>query len=91
MADPAVPAVEGLGVDTVELPHALGEVALHRFHHDMVMVAHLAPGVADPVAAPADCAEDLQPEPAVLFVQIDILPPLPPGGDIGEPAGQFYA
>jgi len=32
--------VEYLGLHAIELPHALGEIAFHRFHNDMLMVGH---------------------------------------------------
>ena len=46
MANPTVPAIDRLRVHAVELAHALGEVAFGGFDHKVVMIGHLAPGVA---------------------------------------------
>jgi len=41
-------------------------------------MALLAPGMTYPVAALADCPENLQPGMAVRVVEEDVLPPCPP-------------
>ena len=48
-----VAAVEALGIDTVQLAHAAGEIGLRGFIQQMHMVVHQAVGVtAPPEAAP---------------------------------------
>jgi hypothetical protein len=37
-----------LRIDAVELTHALGEIALRRFDHQMIAIGHLAVGMATP-------------------------------------------
>ena len=69
-------AVETLGVDPVELAHACGQIGLGSFEQQVVMVAHLAPGVAHPVEASADLPQHFQPGFAIGIPQIDILPPV---------------
>lgn len=61
MSDPSMAAVEALCVDAVELAHALCQVPLRCLDQDMVVVGHLAPGMAYPVVAFADLTKDLQP------------------------------
>jgi hypothetical protein len=53
------------------------------------MVAHLAPGVAYPVEAPADLPQHFQPGFASGIPQINILPPVSTRGDMIKTAGEF--
>jgi hypothetical protein len=38
-----------LGVNTVQLTHALRQVTLYGFHHNVVVITHQAVGIATPV------------------------------------------
>lgn len=40
MPDAAVLVIKTLGVDAVQLPHALGEIAVRRFDQQMIVVVH---------------------------------------------------
>jgi len=71
MACPSVAFVEKLGVDTVQLPHTEGEVAIGRFDKDMVMVGHEAVGVADPIIPLVDVLEGVQEVQSILVVLED--------------------
>jgi hypothetical protein len=44
-----VPAVELLGIDTVELSHATRERWVNRLDEQVIVVRHQAVGVAEPV------------------------------------------
>jgi hypothetical protein len=71
MTCPSVAFVEELGVDTVQLPHAEGEIAIRRLDKDMVMVCPEAVGVADPIIPLVDVLEGVQEVQAVLVVLED--------------------
>jgi hypothetical protein len=60
MACPSVAFVEELGVDTVQLPHTEGEIAIRRFDKDMIMVGQEAIGMADPIIPLVDVLEGVQ-------------------------------
>jgi hypothetical protein len=55
----------------------------------MVVIGHLAPGVAHPVEALADLAEYLQPHFPVAVGQIDVIPTGTPRGDVVKASGKF--
>jgi hypothetical protein len=55
----------------------------------MVVVPHLAIGMDDPIEAPADLPEHLQPDLTIPVLEIDRLPPISPGGDVVERAGKL--
>jgi hypothetical protein len=52
VADTVMSLVEKLGVNSVDLPHALRQVAVRCFDDKMVVVVHKAVGMADPVEFP---------------------------------------
>jgi hypothetical protein len=58
MADPVVPSIEGLGVDTVQVTHPLREIAVRCFNEEMVVVVHEAICVAKPVVASDNFSDD---------------------------------
>jgi len=49
MGDPTVRAMDGLRIDAIELTHAASQVGVGRLDQQMVMIRHLAPGMATPV------------------------------------------
>ena len=78
-----------LCVDAVELSHASAQIAFDRLHDDVEVVVHEAVGVAYPVEAQADLAEEGQLGLAVSIVQIDGLPPVASLGSVVQSAGEF--
>jgi len=74
--------IDELGVNTVELTHALSKVTFRRLHHRMVMIAHLTIRVAALVEAFAHLAEQVQPGFAVGIGKIDILAPVTARSDV---------
>jgi len=80
--DQSVASVGTLGVHTVQLAHALGQVGLRHLDDPMVMVRHLAVGMAAPVEALTHLAEEIQPSGAVRIVMINGLAPITAGGDM---------
>ncbi len=66
VADTAMGTVDVLGVDTVELSHALGQIGVGRFDQQMIMIRHQAIGMTDPVETFAGSAQDVQKRDAVV-------------------------
>lgn len=89
MPHQAVAAIDALRIDAVQLPHALAEIALGRFDHQVIVVAHLAVGVDDEVKARGDQAEHLEPGVAVGVVAIDGVAPVAAAGHMVQRAGEF--
>ena len=47
MPDKLVASIEMLGINTIELAHALRQIRLDRFNEQMILIAHLAETVHD--------------------------------------------
>jgi hypothetical protein len=84
-------AIARLGVDAVELTHPLGEVRIGRLDDEVIVVGHLAPGVAAPVETAAHLAQHDEPVRAVLIVAIDRLAPITARGHMVQPASELDA
>ncbi len=56
VADSPMAPVGVLGIDAIEVPHALGQIAIRCFDHEMIMVPHQAIGVAEPMPSRDDVA-----------------------------------
>ena len=89
MPDPGVGAIDILRIDTVELTHPLGKIALHSLHHDMVVVTHQAISMTNPVEPLAHVSKNTTPGKPILVAGKDILPPVPPRCDVVQAAGKF--
>jgi hypothetical protein len=46
---PAMPLIESLRIDTVQLPHAYRKISVGCINEQMVMIVHQAVGVAEPI------------------------------------------
>jgi hypothetical protein len=86
VADPIVPAVEALRVDSVQLPHPARQVRLRSLDDEVVVVRHQAIGVARPAVLPDDITEDTEERPTVTVVEEDRLAGIAPCGDVVESA-----
>jgi hypothetical protein len=73
MAAAAVPSVEALCVDAIQLSHSNREVGLRCFDQQVVVVAHQAVGVAEPGEAVDDAGERCEEGGPVVGVEIDVL------------------
>jgi len=89
VSHPAVGAIEPLGVDAVDLPHAAREVRLGRLDEQVVVVRHQAVGVTDPAAALDDITEDPQERGAVSVSEEDGRAGVSPGRQVIEGAGKL--
>jgi hypothetical protein len=65
---PAVPLVDELGEDAVQLPHADVEIAVRGFNEETVVIGHEAVCVAGPVVACIHVLERVQEIIAVMVV-----------------------
>ena len=82
-------AVDRLRVHAVKLAHAQGEIAFDCFNHDVVVIRHLAPGVAHPIEASANLAERLKPCTPISVIEINVLAPVTTRSDVVQASSQF--
>jgi len=82
MPDPAVSPVERLGVDAVQHLHASGEIGSRSFDEQVVMVVHQTIRMTDPSESIDHAPKRLQEAVAILIVEEDLLPSVPPAGDV---------
>ena len=61
MSDAMVAAVEALRIHAIQLAHAFGEIGIGRFNHQVIVIAHLAVGVTNPLETLTDLGERFQP------------------------------
>jgi hypothetical protein len=86
-----VPFVKNLGIDTVKLSHAEGEVGVGRFDQEMVVVGHEAVGVAQPVITLVNMLKSVEETLAVLVVFEDSLLFVPARGYMIHGTRVFYS
>jgi hypothetical protein len=89
MTDPAVAAIERLGVNTVQPPHAPRKIRLGRLDQQVIVVSHQAKGTQPPTLLHHLAAEPVQEALAVLAVQKDRLSPITTGGHVIDGTGEF--
>jgi len=70
---PAMAVVEGAGVLTVQIAHAVGEVCEGRLDEQVVVIAEQAAGVQPPAVAATDTPQDLREDRPVPVVAEDRL------------------
>ena len=79
-----------LGMDAVELPHVLGEIAVGDVHQQMVVVGYQAPGVTDHIEIADHATKDFQERATVLIVVVaDTLAPLAAREPVVQCTGEF--
>jgi len=83
-------AICPLGVDAVELTHPLGEVRIRRLDDEVIVVGHLAIGVAARIETAAHLTKDGEPLRPVQIVATDRLAPITVPGDVIEPTGALH-
>ena len=84
-------AVERLGIDPVEPPHAGGKIGFGSFDHQVVMVVHQTIGIAAP-ALLVDLAAEQGEEPGtVRVVEEDVLAGIAPGRQVVDGARKFQS
>ena len=88
---PAVIFVEELRVDTIELPHAEGQIAFGGLDEKVVMVGHEAIGVTDPIIPFVDMLKGIQKNFPVMIIFKDRFLLVPAGSDMVDCTCVFYA
>jgi hypothetical protein len=88
---PAVIFVEELRVDTIELPHAEGQIAFRRLDEKVVMVGHEGIGVTDPIIPFVDMLKGIQKNFPVMIIFKDRFLLIPAGSDMVDCTCVFYA
>jgi hypothetical protein len=91
MTDPAVPFVEMLGVDAVQLSHAEGEIAVRGLDEEMIVIGHETVGVANPIVAFINVLESVKEVLAVLVILEDRFLLIAARSYMIDCAGVFYA
>lgn len=91
VAGSIAPFVKELSIDSVQLPHAEGKVAIRCFNQEMIMVGHEAVGVAQPVIALVDVLKCVKEVLSVLVVLKNVLFFVATGSYVVNGAWVFYA
>lgn len=84
-----VASIEDLGIDAVELPHASRQIRLGRLNQQVVVVAHLTPGLNDPTESFTTLGQYVQPCQAIRIVQINVLAAMSTRGHMVEATSKF--
>jgi hypothetical protein len=82
-------AIDVLRVNTIELAHALGEIAFDGLDHDVVVVGHQAVGVTGPVESLTYSAKNIEPGKPIRIAGKDVLSPVTARGDVIQASGKF--
>jgi hypothetical protein len=91
MADTLVALIEALRIDTVELPHPVGEIAIGSFHDQMVMGIHETKGMAEPVVMVRNIRQKVEKACAVGIIGVDRRTGVPATGHVVEGSREFNA
>ncbi len=89
MPYPLMPAIDGLGIGAVELPHASRERRPWGFEQQMIVVVHRAIGMAVPAETIDDVGQLLEEQRAVPIINHNILPGIATTRDMVDRAGIF--
>lgn len=82
--DAPATAVEGLGVDAVQVAHTAGEVGIERAHEQVVVVRHQAVAQAAPPEALECRFQDFQEGAPVAVVSVDRATLVPARGQVED-------
>ena len=87
----AVPSVESLGIDSVELPHRPTEIALRGLDEKMIVITHQAIGMAQPLESGNNEMEDVKKQQPIIIITEDRTAGIPTGGDMVNGTWILYA
>jgi hypothetical protein len=82
-------AIDALRVDPIHLAHALGEIVLGRFNHDMIMVGHQTGGITQPAHALIYYRRHVAERQAVAIIKENIGTAVATRGDMVEHTWKF--
>jgi hypothetical protein len=86
-----VPLIESLRVESIQLSHADRKVAIRRLNENVVVIAHEAVSVTDPVVALIDPFKSIKKVFTVLIVLEDGFSLVTAARDVINSAWVFYA
>ncbi len=89
MPDVARLAIKTLGVDAIQLPHALGKITVRRFDHQVIVVIHQTIGRHGPVANLHHFGHHVEKQVFIRLAQENSLPSISAGGDVIQRTGKF--
>jgi hypothetical protein len=87
---PAMPLIESLCIDTVQLPHAYRKISVGCINEQMVMIVHQAIGVAEPMVPKGNIPKGIQEHLSVLIVSENCLCFVSSARDVIDSTWKFY-
>ena len=87
--DKLMASIEMLGIDAIELAHALRQIRLDRFNEQMIMIAHLAETVHDKMMPFTHKFQYFLPSKAIGIVPINCATPVAPRSNVVEGTGEL--
>jgi hypothetical protein len=87
---PAMPLIESLRIDTVQLPHAYRKIPVGCINEQMVMIVHQAIGVAEPIVPKGNIRKGIQENLSVLIVSENCLSFVSSACDVIDSTWKFY-
>ena len=89
--DKLVAPIEMLGINAIQLAHALRQIRFHRFNEQMIMIAHLAETVHDKMVPLTYQHKHFLPGKAIGIVPVNGAAPVAARSNVIESAGKFKA
>jgi hypothetical protein len=86
-----VPLIESLRVESIQLSHTNTEVAIRSFNENVIVIAHEAVSVTDPIVTYIDPNQSIKKGLAVFVVLENSSPVIAAAGDVINSAWVFYA
>ena len=89
--DKPVASIEMLGINAIELAHALRQIRLDRFNEKMIMIAHLAKAVYDKMIPFTHQRQHFLPGNAVSIIPVNCATPVSARSNMVETTGELKA
>jgi hypothetical protein len=91
MPYPAMPLIESLRIDTIQLTHAYRKISVGCINEQMLMIVHQAIGVAEPIIPKGNIGECIQEHLSVLIISENCLSFVSSARDVINSTWKFYA
>jgi hypothetical protein len=89
MSRARVASVEPLSEDAIDMAHATCLGRIHRLDEHVIVIAHQAVRVTEPVESIDRLSKDFQERRSVIVIEEDVLPSVPPSGNRTRVAAQL--
>lgn len=76
-------------INTIELAHTTGQMAIRRFNDRVIVISHLAESVAAPIEPITHLAQPFQPSEAVIIIEVNRPAPVSARRDVIQPTGRL--